>query len=540
MASLFDRAATLFGFEIKRDNSKEDLPTVAPKIDEDGAVVIGHSSGTAIGQTLDLEGSIQSEAALVNKYRDMSLFPEVDLAINTIVDEAIVWEEGKKTVELILDDVKVPENVKKVILEEFNYLLKLFEFNTRQYDVFRRWYVDGRLYYYVMIDPKNPADGIQELRFLDPRMIRKVRQVSKKRDKTNSAVAVPKTVAEYYVYSDKSFVKNKSLIQGGTSTTGVKIAKDSVIHCTSGLTDQSGTTVIGYLHKAIKPLNSLRALEDAVVIYALARAPERRVIYVDVGNLPKMKADQLIREVANKHKNKLVYDSSSGEIRDDRRFLTMVEDYYLGRREGGKGTEITTLQGGQMLSQMSENVQYFLDKVYRSLNVPITRVKPEESAFGMGRPTAITRDEISFAKFIDRLRLKFSVLFLKALEKQLILKNILTPEDWDEIQSDMRFRYLRDNFFAELKDSEILQDRLTQLDRMLPYIGRFYSNETVRKNVLKQNDDDIEKEDKLIADEANNPQYAQVATPMPDMGFTGSEAPDDTLPFDPKRETNEF
>lgn len=528
--SLIDKAVSLFGFEIKRDNSKENLPTIAPKIDEEGAAIVGVSSGAAYGQFVDLEGSIQSEAALVNKYRDMSLYPEVDMAINAIVEEAIVWEEGKKTVEIVLDDVKIPDNIKKIITEEFNYILRLLEFNTKQYDVFRRWYIDGRLYYYVIIDPKATHEGIQELRYLDPRRVRKVKQVTKKRDKTNPNIVIPKTVAEYFVYVDKSLATpNKSLVQN-TDVQGVRIAKDSIIYCTSGVTDSQGTMVIGYLHKAIKALNSLRSLEDAVVIYALARAPERRIFYVDVGTLPKMKADQLIREIANKHKNKLVYDNQTGEVRDDRRFMTMVEDYYLGRREGGKGTEITTLQGGQMLSQLGENVQYFLDKLYRALNVPVTRLKPEESVFSSGRPTAITRDEISFGKFIDRLRLKFSTLFLKALEKQLILKGILTPEDWDEIESDIRFKYLRDVFFSELKDSEIRSDRFNQASVAVQFAGKYISHETIRKDILKQTDEDIIEEDKRIADEANNPQYAQVMEPGPDAGF-GGLGPDDIPSF---------
>jgi hypothetical protein len=358
----------------------------------------------------------------------------------------------------------------------------------------------------VMVDETAPNEGIKELRYLDPRRIRKIRETTKTRDKRMPNVPIQKIVNEYYLYTDKDMALsgNKS-ITTQSSAVGIKIAKDSIVHCTSSIVDNDGKMVLGFLHKAIKPLNQLRAMEDAVVIYRISRAPERRVFYIDVGNLPKIKAEQYIRDMMVKHRNKLVYDQSTGEIRDDRKFMTMLEDYWLPRREGNKGTEIDTLAGGQSLGVL-DDVQYFQRKLYKSLNVPMNRLEPEET-YAIGRATEISRDEIKFAKFIDRLRLKFSGMFLQMLEKQLVLKMIITPDEWHEIQSEIKFRYLRDNCFSELKDQEILMGRMTVLQQISLYVGRYYSNSWVRRNILKQTDEEMEQIDSEIAQESLNPQY---------------------------------
>jgi Bacteriophage T4-like portal protein (Gp20) len=507
MANLYEQVSSFFGFEIKRpqEQKQEQIPSFAPKQDDDGAAII--STGGFYGTYVDLEGTVKTEAELVNKYRDMSLHPEVDSALEDIVDEAIVCEEGEKTVAIVLDDLEtLPKNIKTAIEKEFEEVLRLLEFNTKAYEIFRRWYIDGRLYYHVMVDETAPNEGIKELRYLDPRRIRKIRETTKTRDKRMPNVPIQKIVNEYYLYTDKDMALsgNKS-ITTQSSAVGIKIAKDSIVHCTSSIVDNDGKMVLGFLHKAIKPLNQLRAMEDAVVIYRISRAPERRVFYIDVGNLPKIKAEQYIRDMMVKHRNKLVYDQSTGEIRDDRKFMTMLEDYWLPRREGNKGTEIDTLAGGQSLGVL-DDVQYFQRKLYKSLNVPMNRLEPEET-YAIGRATEISRDEIKFAKFIDRLRLKFSGMFLQMLEKQLVLKMIITPDEWHEIQSEIKFRYLRDNCFSELKDQEILMGRMTVLQQISLYVGRYYSNSWVRRNILKQTDEEMEQIDSEIAQESLNPQY---------------------------------
>src|SRR3989337_733119 len=473
MASLLEGVSQFFGFNIKRqrDGLNQQLPAFAPKPSDDGASVIA-ATGGFYGTYVDLDGSVRTEAELVTKYRDMSLHPEVDSAIEDISSEVIISEDGEKTVKIVLDDIPgINRNTAKAIEEEFETVLNLLEFNTKSYDVFKRWYIDGRLYYHVMVDPLNSVAGIQELRFLDPRQIRKIREVTKQRDKTNPQVQIQKFINEYYLYTDKNMAlgENKSVISQA-ATTGIKIAKDSIVHCTSGITDSEGKMVLGFLHKAIKPLNCLRALEDATIIYRISRAPERRVFYVDVGNLPKIKAEQYIRDMMVKHKNKLVYNAADGSIRDDRKFMTMIEDYWMPRREGGKGTEITTLPAGQNLGVM-QDVEYFQKKLYKSLNVPIGRLEPE-AMFSLGRGSEITREEIKFAKFVDRLRLKFSGLFLKILERQLILNGLCSPEEWDLFQSEIKFKYLQDNRYAELKEQEILLGRMNVLQVMSMFVGR--------------------------------------------------------------------
>jgi Bacteriophage T4-like portal protein (Gp20) len=492
--------AELFGFEFRKKVKEQELPSFTPPSNsDDGAVVV--SAGGAFGTYVDLDGTVRSEAELVTKYREMSLQPECDAAIDEIINESISIDE-EHVVNINLDDLKVNDNIKSVITEEFNYCLNMLEFNKFAYEIYRRWYIDGRLYYHVVIDDKDPSAGIKELRYVDPRKIRKIREVQKKRIQANNPgdAVVTKTVNEYFIFNEKGFnFGNKSV---GPSTTGLKIAKDSVLHIVSGLTDNQGTMVLSYLHKAIKPLNQLRTLEDALVIYRLARAPERRIWYIDVGNLPKMKAEQYVRDIMVKHKNRLIYDAQTGDIRDDRKFMTMLEDYWLPRREGGRGTEVTTLPGGQTLGQM-DDVLYFQKKFLQALNVPVSRLN-SDALFSIGRATEITRDELKFEKFVVRLRNRFSQLFLKLLEKQLVLKGVTTLEDWKFMSPNIRFDFSSDNYFGELKDAEMLNGRIQLASSMQPLAGEYYSHNWIRKNVLKQTDTDIKEQDVKIAKEQNS------------------------------------
>ena len=501
----------LFGFEFKRKIPEDVQPSFAPKDTDDGALVV--SAGGSFGTYVDLDGTVRTEAELVTKYREMALQPECDSAIDEIVNESIALDE-KELVKIDLDQLKITETLKKAIREEFENCLNILDFNRHAYEIYRRWYIDGRLYYHTIIDPEDPKAGVKEIRYIDPRKIRKVREVIKKRvrgGQTNEAV-IQKTQNEYYIYNDKGFnYGNKSV---GPTTTGLKIAKDSILHVTSGLTDTNGTMVLSYLHKAIKALNQLRTLEDALVIYRLARAPERRIWYIDVGNLPKMKAEQYVRDIMTKHKNRLIYDADSGNIRDDRKFMTMLEDYWLPRREGGKGTEVTTLPGGQTLGQM-DDVLYFQKRFYGTLNVPINRLN-SDALFSLGRATEVTRDELKFARFVSRLRNKFAQLFVKLLEKQLVLKQIMTIEDWNNVSADIKFDFSKDNYFQELKDGEVIDNRINLARNLQDMVGKYYSQEWLRKNILQQSDDDIEEMDKQIQEETDsgdprwiNPQLQQ-------------------------------
>ena len=517
--------ASLFGFEIKRKQEDAGLPSFTPELKDDGAVVV--AAGGQYGTYIDLDGTVKTEAELVSKYREMAQQPEIDMAIEDIVNDAIVNEDDVKTVEINLDGINIANNVKKAITNEFHNILDLLDFNHYSYDIFRKWYIDGRLYYHVIIDEKNLTDGIKELRYVDPRKIRKVREVAKKRNKDmdpTSAAVMQQTKAEYFIYNDRGFQARAGAQAAMSSTNGLRIAKDSIVHVTSGLTDRDGTMVLSYLHKAIKPLNQLRALEDATIIYRLSRAPERLVFYVDVGNLPKMKAEQYLRDMMVKYKNRLVYDANSGEIRDDRKFMTMLENYWLPRREGGRGTEITTLKGGQNLGEL-EDVKYFQKRLYRSLNVPIGRLEPENQPNSLGRSAEITREEVKFARFIDRLRLRFSELFVGCLEKQLVLKKILTPEDWDLIHQQIKFKFARDSFFSEMKEAEILRERINTLGEIVQYAGVYYSHTWIRRNILKQSDEDIEEMDEQIAEDEANPQYAKLGM---DQQTAGPEMPTET------------
>ena len=503
--------ASLFGFEFKRVTPEEPPVSFAPQSNDDGAVVV--AAGGSYGTYVDLEGTARTEAELVTRYRDMSITADIDRAVEEIVNEAIVHETDEKIVELNLNGLNYPDNIKAAIIQEFNTIKNLLNFEDKSYDLFKRWYIDGRLYYHVMIDEKNPRLGIKELRNIDPRKIRKVREQKKKKDLKSEAV-VTQTTKEYYIYNEKGY--NAQGIGSGAaaySATGVKIAKDAIVHCTSGLMDTNGTMVISYLHKAIKPLNQLRVLEDATVIYRISRAPERRIFYIDVGNLPKMKAEQYLRDMMVRHKNRLVYDATTGEVRDDRKFMTMLEDYWLPRREGGKGTEITTLPGGENLGKM-EDVEYFQKKLYQALNVPATRLQTEQT-YSIGRATEITRDEIKFSKFISRMRAKFSTLFLKCLEKQLVLKGIVTVEDWKSMSQSIKFDYAKDNYYEELKETDVLNSRLQVAGQLTPYIGKYYSHEWIRSNIFKQSDEDREQMNEQIQQELSNQIYYPPPPPEP-------------------------
>jgi len=476
----------LFGFEIKRKD-EEPLESFAPEIKDDGAVVV--AAGGAYGTYVDLDGTARTEAELVAKYREISLQPELEMAIDDIVNEAIDTD-ADEIVKLNTDKVPYSDKIKKAITEEFANILDLLNFQNEAYELFKRWYVDGRMYYHIIIDDKNPRNGIQELRYLDPRKIRKIREVKKQ---PKGPIIVQQTKREYYVYSDRTLLPaggNAGIPSDNNATGGLKISADTILHVTSGLMDKNNQMVYSYIQKAIRPLNQLRTLEDATIIYRISRAPERRIFYIDVGNLPKAKAEQYLRDMMVRHKNRLVYDAQSGEVRDDRKYMTMLEDYWLPRREGNKGTEITTLPGGQNLGEMAD-VNYFQRKLYESLNVPVSRLQPNEGGFQLGRSQEITRDEVKFTKFVGRLRRRFSQLFMKALEKQLVLKGIVSETDWPELANKINFDFEIDNHFEEFKEADILQNRLNTLNQVMPFIGRYYSDLWVRKNVLKQSDLDI-------------------------------------------------
>lgn len=498
----------LFGFEIKRRKEEnKNVQSFTEPSNDDGAVNVA-AAGGAVSSFIDLEGTAKSEAELVQKYRGMIAQPEVQQAVDDIVNELVNISSTDKPIECVTDDLDLPDNIKKRIREEFDTVLKLLDFSNQGYDTVQKWYVDGRVNYHVMIDDSAPKKGIQELRFVDPRKLRKVREYAKDKAGTNGNNGFTKRVKnEYFIYNDKGFHKNSGQISQGfdlnnSNQTGLRIAKDSIVHCNSGVLNENNTLVLSHLHKAMKPLNQLRMMEDAVVIYRISRAPERRIFYIDVGNLPKMKAEQYLRDMMTKHKNRLTYDMTTGDVRDDRRHMSMTDDFWLPRREGGRGTEITTLPGGQNLGEM-EDVLYFQKRLYKALNVPISRLE-SDTGFSLGRASEISRDEIKFGKFIRRLRARFSILFDKILEKQLILKGIIAPEEWASIQSAIRYDYMVDNHFEELKESEMLQNRLQILRDIDEYKGEYFSKNWIRKKVLFMNEDEIEDIDKQIDDEKQN------------------------------------
>lgn len=476
---------SLFGFTISRDETEQEKSTqqsFTPPAADDGALTI--TSAAYYGTYVDLDGTAKNEVELISRYREMAMQPEIESAIDDIVNEAIVQDDDGNTTQIVLDDLKQPEKIKKAIKEEFQTILRMLNYKKMAQDVFRRYYVDGRLYYHVIIDKDDPTAGIKELRYIDPRKIRKVREMKKTKDE-RTGVELMKTVNEYYIYNDK--------VVSGSSTNygpvGTRITVDSVIAIVSGLMDSRRAVVLSYLHKAIKPLNQLRMIEDATVIYRISRAPERRIFYIDVGNLPKLKAEQYLRDIMVKYKNKLVYDANTGEVRDDRKFLSMMEDFWLPRREGGKGTEITTLPGGQNLGEL-EDVKYFQKKLYGALSVPVSRLESGQ-AFTLGRSSEITRDELKFAKFVDRLRNKFSELFDQALRIQCIFKGICTAEEWDMFKENIHYDFIKDNNFSELKEAELMTNRLSLLASVDPYTGRYFSQQWIQQNVLRLTDDEI-------------------------------------------------
>jgi hypothetical protein len=494
-------AIKLFGFTLgSKDVVKAEKPEQAsfalPSATvDDGAVTV--TQNAYYGTYVDLEGSVRNEIELITRYREMSNHPECQMAIDEIVNEAITHDDRGKVVDIVLDNLKQPESIKKKISEEFNNVLKMLNFSNLADDLFKRWYIDGRMFYHVVVNDKNPKEGIQELRYIDPRKIRKVREVKKDRDPKTGAMIVV-SVAEYYVYNDRGTTTQTFTSNVGQ---GLRIAPDSVININSGLMDAKNTFVISYLHKAIKPLNQLRMIEDAIVIYRISRAPERRIFYIDVGNLPRGKAEQYLRDIMIKYRNKLVYDANTGEIRDERKHMSMLEDFWLPRREGGKGTEISTLPAGQNLGEL-EDVKYFQKKLLQSLNVPYSRLESQEGGLaGLGRSQEVTRDELKFAKFVIRLRNKFSQVFDEALKIQLVLKGICTREEWESFKEDIYYDFRKDNNFTELREAELLQNRLQMVGLVDPYIGRYFSQHYVMNKVLMMTDEEIENMQNQIQEE---------------------------------------
>lgn len=491
----------LFGFEIKREYEEAGNEPVsfAEPSNDDGAITVGNTMGGFYSTILDLEGNAKTESELVSKYRGLAMQPEITQAVDEIVNEAISVDSDDKVVEIILDDSDLPDKVKAKIISEFDEVLSLLDFTNTAYDTFSKFYVDGRVSYHCIIDNDNLKDGIQELRYVDPRKLKLIREIDKKGVDKHSGIPVKKVKSEYYMYSESGFGSDKGSTSSGT--TGFKIAKDSIARVTSGVMSENNALVLSHLNAAIKPINQLRMLEDAVIIYTLTRAPERRVFYIDVGNLPKSKAEQYLRDMMVRHKNKLQYNSATGEITDARKMMTMTEDLWFPRRGGERTTEVDTLAGGSAAGLTSdENLQYFQRKLFKSLKVPLSRLEPETMA-SFGRVSEITRDELKFGKFIQRLRNRFSSLFTQILEKQLVLKGIMTPEEFAEIKNDLRYDFIQDNYFTELKEAEISRERLTTLREVEDHIGTYYSREWVRKNVLRMSEEDIKEMDKQMAKE---------------------------------------
>lgn len=522
-------ALKLFGFSFgkkdivqteKPEQASFALPTEAM---DDGAVTI--TSNAYYGTYVDLEGSIRNELELITRYREMSNHPELEQAIDEIVNEAITYTLDKRVVDINLDKIKTTDSIKKKISEEFNTILKLLNFQNLAADLFKRWYIDGRMYYHIVVNEKNSKEGIQELRYVDPRKIRKVREVRTGKDSKTGATIIVST-AEYYVFNDRG-----TTTQNYTTSTnsGLRISPDSIININSGLMDAKNTFVISYLHKVIKPLNQLRMIEDAVVIYRISRAPERRIFYIDVGNLPKGKAEQYLRDVMVKYRNKMVYDASTGELRDDRKHMSMLEDFWLPRREGGKGTEITTLPAGQNLGEL-EDVKYFQKNLLKALNVPLSRLDEQSGGgfAGIGRSQEITRDELKFAKFISRLRNKFSQIFDDALGTQVVLKGICTSDEWKDFKESIVYDFKKDNNFTEMREAELLRERLTMVGMVDPYIGKYFSHEYIKKNILKMDDESVDKMQKQIEKE----QDQGLGGPSSSEEQEVSASPDEYPPID--------
>ena len=518
--------AQLFGFSIDDSYKKPSKSVVSPvpKNNEDGADY--YLSSGFYGQYLDIEGVFKTEYDLIRRYREMALHPEVDSAIEDILCEAIVADQNDSPIQIDLENLKAGPQVKQLIRDEFQYIKEMLDFDKKAHEIFRNWYVDGRIYYHKVIDLEKPEEGIKELRYIDALKIKYVRE-QKKKGGANAIQYVNNNrpggnddpfaadfegLSEYYIYTPHSYQKNQygAVNVAGQQKDAIKFAKDAISMCTSGLVDRNKQTVLSYLQKAIKSLNQLRMIEDSLVIYRLSRAPERRIFYIDVGNLPKAKAEQYLREVMSRYRNKLTYDASTGEIRDDKKYMSMMEDFWLPRREGGRGTEISTLPGGQNLGELTD-VEYFQKKLFRSLNVPESRMA-DNSGFSLGRSSEILRDELKFTKFVGRMRKRFSGLFHDILKTQLILKNVCTPEEWERMSDHIQYDFLYDNHFAELKDAELMQERLGLVQTADPYIGKYYSVDFIRRKILRQTDDEIIEQDKLI----NQEKEAGIIPPTPE------------------------
>ena len=521
--------ARLFGFSIE-DNEKNPPGVISPVPPNKNDGNESYISSGFFGSYVDIEGVYRNENELIRRYRSMALYPECDSAIEDIVNEAIVADSNDSPVSIELSNLNASDGIKKKLREEFKYILELLDFDKKAHEIFRNWYIDGRLYYNKVIDQKNPQDGIQELRYIDSAKMKYVRQVKKTRndglaraERDNPATYDFPELEEYFIYTPGG-----SNQYGSSPAKGIKLTKDSVTYCTSGLVDRNKGSTLSWLHKSIKPLNQLMMIEDSLVIYRLSRAPERRIFYIDVGNLPKQKAESYLRDVMQRYRNKLVYDANTGEIRDDKKFMSMMEDFWLPRREGGRGTEITTLPGGQNLGEITD-INYFQKKLYRALNVPETRLQGD-SGFSMGRSSEILRDEVKFSKFVGRMRKRFSEMFSDMLKTQLILKNIITPEDWEYMSDHIQYDFLYDNHFAELKDAELLRERLTLAEQTQQYVGKYYSNDYVRRNVLRQSDEEIIEQDKLIEKEIESGAIPDPAMAALDPMAGGDPAPGGALP----------
>jgi len=524
----------LFGFTLGNKDivqvQKPEQPSFTPPNQtlDDGAVTI--TQNAHYGTYVDLEGSVRNELELISRYREMSNHPECEMAVGEIVNEAITHDSDGEIVSIVMDKLKQSDNIKKKITEEFNNILKMLNFNNIGDDLFKRWYIDGRIYFQVVVDETKPKEGIKELRYIDPRKIRKVREIKKARDPKTNAELI-QSIAEYYVYNDRG-TTTQSYTAGVNY--GLRISPESILNVNSGLMDAKNTFVISYLHKAIKPLNQLRMIEDAVVIYRISRAPERRIFYIDVGNLPKGKAEQYLRDVMTKYRNKMVYDAQTGELRDDRKHMSMLEDFWLPRREGGKGTEITTLPAGQNLGQM-EDVLYFQKKLLQSLNVPISRLDQQSGGGGMiglGRTTEVTRDELRFNKFVNKLRNKFSQIFDIAMGTQLAMKGVCSIEEWNEFKEYIYYDYKKDNNFTELKEAELLQQRIQLVALMEPYVGKYYSQEWIKKNVLRQSDEEIVEMQKQIDSEPPPVETGPDGQPIQDDTQQPEATPEEYPPVD--------
>lgn len=507
-------AIKLFGWELAREQPVSTVQAaIAPPQTDDGAIAV--TSGGYFGTYLDLEASFKNEYDLVTRYREMAMQPELETAIDDIVNEAVVHDTVGRSVTMILDDLEQPDNIKKMIREEFDNVLRLLDFSNQGADIFKRWYVDGRMFYQVIIDTQQPKLGIQNLLYLDPRKIRKIRANQKQKD-PRTGVELVVGQQEFYIYNDKASTQGQTLVTSPTDS-AVKIATDAIVNINSGMLDPKRNTVLGYLHKAIKPLNQLRMTEDAIVIYRLSRAPERRVFYIDVGNMPKIKAEQYLRDIMTKFRNKVVYDSTTGEVKDDRKFMSMMEDFWIPRRGEGKSTEITTLPSGQNLGELAD-VKYFQQKLYQSLNVPMSRLESQQG-FTLGRSSEITRDELKFMKFVDKLRTRFTTLFDDLMERQLALKGICSPEEWAILKEKIHYDFLKDNNFAELKEAELISNRMIIMNQVIPYVGTYFSKEWVRKHILHLNEEQIDDiKEQIETEAAEEPDVIPGAMPGEDQG----------------------